>query len=187
MDDQGRYEAHETQEKRQSPEIRLQDDLRKGYRLAALIGVLMIGSVLVYVVIAELIKESNAPFQGFAQMPDIALLRYALLAVAAVEFIVIPVLTRAMLSGAVPPPSASASGQHLPEIKRLISSAIVTYALCESVAIYGLVLFLLNGDSSDLYLFIVLSVLFFAVYFPKYSRWEEWFKARFKAAGRGGA
>lgn len=185
MDDQGSYEAHETQEKRQSPEIRLQDDLRKGYRLAALIGALMIGSLLVYAVIAELIKESNAPFRGFAQMPDIALLRYALLAVAAVEFIVIPVLTRAMLSGTVPPPSAS--GQHLPEIKRLISSAIVTYALCESVAIYGLVLFLLNGDSSDLYLFIALSVLFFAVYFPKYSRWEEWFKARVKAAGRGGA
>lgn len=186
MDDQGRYEAHETQEKRQSPEIRLQDDLRKGYRLAALIGALMIGSLLVYAVIAELIKESNAPFRGFAQMPDIALLRYALLAVAAVEFIVIPVLTRAMLSGAVPPRSASGQ-QHLPEIKRLISSAIVTYALCESVAIYGLVLFLLNGDSSDLYLFIALSALFFAVYFPKYSRWEEWFKARIKAAGRGGA
>ncbi|MEK6698144.1 MAG: hypothetical protein AABZ10_03775 [Nitrospirota bacterium] len=187
MDDQGMYEAHETQETRQSPEIRLQDDLRKGYRLAALIGVLMIGSVLVYAVIAELIKESNAPFQGFIQMSDIAMLRNVLLVVAAVEFIVIPVLNRVMLSGTVPPRSASASGQHLPEIKRLISSAFVTYALCESVAIYGLVLFLLNGNSSDLYLFIILSVLLFTVYFPKYSRWEAWFKARGKTAGRGGA
>jgi hypothetical protein len=147
----------------------------------------MIGSVLVYAVIAEIIKESNAPFQGFAQMSNIALLRYALLAVAAVEFIAIPFLNRVMLPESDPPRSASGAGQYLPEIQRLISNAIVTYALCESVAIYGLVLFLMNGNSSDLYLFIVLSVFFFAVYFPKYSRWEEWLKTRGKAAGRGGA
>jgi hypothetical protein len=29
----------------------------------------------------------------------------------------------------------------------------------------------------------LISLFFFSVYFPKYSRWEEWMQDRFKSAG----
>jgi hypothetical protein len=52
----------------------------------------------------------------------------------------------------------------------------VTYALCESIAIYGLILFLIGGRRFDFYSLVILSLIFFAVTFPRYAQWEEWLK-----------
>ena len=154
---------------------RSNDDLRKAYRITAFIGLAMIASLIVYAVVVELIKEQNAPFGGFSPMPEvIATLRYALLGVAALEFFVIRLLNTLMLSGKVPLRSSAATVPFAPEVQRLVSASIVTYALCESVAIYGLVLFLIQGNSSDFYLFLILSLLYFSIFFPKYGKWEEW-------------
>ncbi len=60
------------------------------------------------------------------------------------------------------------------KIQKLFSATIITYALCESVAIFGLVLFLTGGETFDFYLFIALSLTFFAVHFPRYGQWEEY-------------
>ena len=54
-----------------------------------------------------------------------------------------------------------------------------TFALCESVAVLGLVLFLLAGNAMDFYVFMVISLGFFYLFFPKYDQWEE----RLSAAG----
>ena len=151
------------------------DDLRKAYRITAFIGLAMIASLVIYAVVVELIKKQHEPFGGFSPMPDtIPVLRYALLGVAAVEFPVIRMLNTLMLSGKVPLQSSQAAVQFTPEVQRLVSASVVSYALCESVAIYGLVLFLIQGNSSDFYLFLVLSLFYFTIYFPKYGKWEEW-------------
>lgn len=151
------------------------DDLRKAYRTTAFIGLAMIAGLIVYAVVVELIKKQHAPFGGFSPMPDgISTLRYVLLGVVAVEFFVIRILNKVMLSGKVPLQSSSTTVQFTPEVQRLVSASIVTFALCESVAIYGLVLFLIQGNSGDFYLFMVLSLLYFSIYFPKYGTWEEW-------------
>jgi hypothetical protein len=54
------------------------------------------------------------------------------------------------------------------------------------VVIYGLMLFLMGGRSSDFYFFMALSLVFFAVYFPRYGQWEEWVSERERAVGEPG-
>jgi F0F1-type ATP synthase membrane subunit c/vacuolar-type H+-ATPase subunit K len=152
------------------------DDLRKAFRMTAFIGLAMIASLIIYTVMVELIKQQNATFKGFSPMPDdvLTMLRYALLAVAAVEFFAIRFLNTLMLSGKVPIRSSDATNGFAPGVQRLVTSSIVTYALCESVAIYGLVLFFIQGNSGDFYLFLILSLLCFSIYFPRYGTWAEW-------------
>ena len=155
------------------------DDLRKAYRITAFIGLAMIASLVVYAVVAEVIKKQHAPFGGFSPMPDvISTLRYVLLGVVAVEFFAIRFLNTLMLSGKAPIRSSSMVSPFSPGVQRLISASIVTFAMCESVAIYGLVLFLIQGNSSDFYLFLALSLFYFIIYFPRYGIWEEWVKER---------
>ena len=151
------------------------NDLRKAYRISAFIGLTMITSLIAYAVVVELIKKQNAPFSGFAPLPDVIdTLRYALLSVVVVEFFMIRFLNKIMLSGKGQPQSSAATSPFAPNVSRLVAASIVTYALCESVAIYGLVLFFIQGNSNDFYLFVGLSILSFVVYFPRYDNWEEW-------------
>jgi F0F1-type ATP synthase membrane subunit c/vacuolar-type H+-ATPase subunit K len=152
------------------------DDLRKAYRVTALIGLVMTASLIVYAVVVELIKEQNAPFSGYSPLPPdvLSTLRYALLGVAAVEFLVIRLLNKLMLSGKAPLRSSPTTVRFAPHVQRLVSASVVTFALCESVAMYGLVLFLIQGNSNDFYLFLALSLFCFVVYFPRYGMWEEW-------------
>ncbi len=152
------------------------DDLRKAYRITAFIGLAMIASLIIYAVVVELIKKQNAPFGGYQPLPPdvISTLRFALLGAAAVVFFVIRLLSRLTLSGKVPLRSSSMTVLFPPEVQRLVSASVATYALCESVAIFGLVLFLVQGNSGDFYLFLALSLLYFSIHFPRYAVWEEW-------------
>ena len=77
--------------------------------------------------------------------------------------------------------SSSLSSSHRislfsPPVQRLVSFTIISLALSEAVAIYGLVIFLINGSSLDFYLFLALSFVFIIVHFPRYSQWEDWIK-----------
>ena len=161
------------------------EELRKAYRIAAVIGAAMIASLVMYAVVVELIKKQNAPFSGFSPMPDgFEILRYALLAVVAVEFIVIRFLNTLILSGRVPIRSSPTTAPYAPGVQRLITASIISYALCESVAVYGLVLFFIQGNSNDFYLFLALSLLCFIVYFPRYNTWEEWLEEQEREQAR---
>ena len=51
---------------------------------------------------------------------------------------------------------------------------MVDFAVCTGIGIYGSVLFFLGGSSYDLYVFLVIALAGLAIYFPRYSRWEEW-------------
>lgn len=161
-------------------------DVRKAFRITAIIGLAMIASLAVYAVLVELITRQNAPFGGFTPMPDVIdTLRYALLGAAVLEFPFIQILNKAMLS-----PKAtffrnvSTAGPFSPDVQRLISSAIITFALCESVAIFGLVLFLVQGKTADFYLFLLISLFYFSIFFPRYGAWEAWMRERGKAVRR---
>jgi len=67
----------------------LDDSLRKGYRLAALIGFSMIFSVMVYAGVVEFISHSQAPFTGYSPISRDAfdILRLVLLGVCLIESI----------------------------------------------------------------------------------------------------
>lgn len=159
-------------------EIRLDDDLHKTYKRTAAVGVAILASLFIYAIIIELIKKQFSPFTGFAPMPDatISVVRYGLLGVATIEFFIIRTINKVMLSA-----------NHSTGIvfsQRLMTTAVVTFALCESVALFGLVLFLLQGATSDFYLFLVVSLLYFSIFFPRYSAWEAWVKEKQQPRGR---
>ena len=59
-----------------------------------------------------------------------------------------------------------------PLVPRLLTASIVALAMCEAIAIYGLVLFLLGGRRADFYGFAAFALVGFAVYFPRRSQWE---------------
>jgi hypothetical protein len=51
--------------------------------------------------------------------------------------------------------------------------SIAIFALCESVSILGLVLFFLTGNANDFFIFMVISLLYFYLFYPKYADWER--------------
>ena len=99
--------------------------------------------------------------------PEIQILRYILYGPALFQVLTIQVLQRTLLK--------KAPGGELQVLAgKLSTSAIVIYALCETPAIYGLVLFLLAGLYQDFYLLLAYSLGLLLIHFPRYSRWEEW-------------
>ena len=134
--------------------------LKSRYLAVNFIGLAMIAAVFVYAGVVELIKWQWAPFAGFAQLPPrtVGLLKYGFLALAAAQYGIIKVVQKIM-------PAKSAD--NLPQ------AAIITFALCEAVAVLGLVLFLLAGNAMDFYIFMVISLGFFYLHFPKYEHWEK--------------
>ena len=134
--------------------------LKARYLAINFIGLAMIASVFVYAGVVEIIKWQMAPFAGFAKLDPrtVGLLKYGFLALAAAQFGIIKVVPKVM-------PAKS--------VDILTRAAVITFALCESVAVLGLVLFLLAGNAMDFYVFMVISLGFFYLFFPKYEQWEH--------------
>ena len=134
--------------------------LKARYLAINFIGLAMIASVFVYAGVVEVIKWRMAPFAGFATLDPgtVALIKYAFLALAAAQYGIIKALQKIL-------PTRS--------VENLSLAAIITFTLCESVAVLGLVLFLLGGQGMDFYIFMVISLGFFYLFFPKYEQWEE--------------
>ena len=151
-----------------------------------LIGLWMIGSVFVYAIIVEFVKTNANSIGVISPAPSAAILRYVLFGVAAVIFFLIRAINNHFLAGDVRLTGTGSASRYSPDIQRLMTAAIITYAFCESIAVLGLILYFLGGSATDFYVFMLISLFFFSVYFPKYGRWEEWMKDRFKSAGRSG-
>ena len=134
--------------------------LKARYLAINFIGLAMIASVFAYAGVVELLKWKWAPFAGFTTLDPhtVTLIKYAFLALAAAQFGIIKAVQKIL-------PARS--------VENLSMKAILTFALCESVAVLGLVLFLLAGNSMDFYIFMVISLGFFTLFFPKYDQWEQ--------------
>jgi hypothetical protein len=134
--------------------------LKTRYLAVNFIGLAMIASVFVYAGVVEWIKWQWAPFAGFFQLgpSQAALLKYIFLAFAAIQYGVIKFVQKIVPARSV---------DNLPQ------AAIITFALCESVAVLGLVLFLLGGQALDFYIFMLISLGFFYLFYPKYADWEK--------------
>jgi len=134
--------------------------LKMRYLTANFIGLAMIGSVFLYAVVVEVLKRFLAPFTGYANLtPDqVQTLKYAFVALALANFFLIKYIPKMLGSRSV---------------EQLLTTTIITLALCESVAVLGLVLFLLAGNAMDFYLFMFLSLFYFWFFFPKYQDWED--------------
>ena len=140
--------------------------LKTRYLAVNFIGLAMIASVFVYAGVVEWIKWQWAPFAGFSQLEprQATVLKYIFLALAGAQYGAIKLVQKIVPARSV---------DNLPQ------AAIITLALCESVAVFGLVLFLLTGQAVDFYIFMLISLSFFYLFYPKYDDWEK----RVNAAG----
>ena len=138
------------------------DELAKACRIAQVIGVALLVSLGLYAFAVNQIQRIHAPFAGFSPGAPLDLLRWILAAVGLATLGLVRVLQRIILANAA-----------LPPVRRLHSAAVVSLALCESVAIYGFVLFMIAGRASDFYVFTALALVGFVLYFPRLETWRE--------------
>ena len=71
--------------------------------------------------------------------------------------------------------SATASGVGMASVgSRLIVVTVFQMAICECVALWGIVLFLLGGHTFDFYLLAAAAVALMVLHFPRLDRWQTW-------------
>jgi hypothetical protein len=165
------------------------DKLRAAYRVAVIIGLVIMASLLVYAVIVGLFENRTIAFPETPALSgnELEIVKFALLGVSIIIFFLIRFVNARILAAEgeqgkeLDPRSRQMSGAP-PEFQRLTTAAIITYALCETPAIFGLVLFFLGRNASDFHRFLLISLFFFAVNFPKFSQWEAWYR---KQQGQG--
>lgn len=147
------------------------DDLKKAYQTSLIINIGVIFGLAIYAGIIEFLKSRDDPFEGFVDFQQIATLRYIFYGLAVLQIFVIRVLRGTVLR-------ASASDDSKSLIIKLSRASIATAILCELPAVFGIVLFLMGGQSRDFYLMLGLSCILVFLYFPRYRNWEEWIKTR---------
>jgi F0F1-type ATP synthase membrane subunit c/vacuolar-type H+-ATPase subunit K len=150
------------------------ESLKKAYRTSAIVCAGMIASLFIYAIVVEVINAQHRPFASF---PEIQMLRYIFYGLALLQIAVMRLLQRLLLK-------KTPSGDLQVLAARLSTSAIVISALCETPAIYGLVLFLLAGLYKDFYFLLAYSLGLLLFNFPRYSRWEEWAGRSSEMGGR---
>ena len=149
------------------------DKLRDAYRRTSIVGMAMLASLFMYLVVAMAIQTTQDPFEGFASFEGGELIRNVFLALSLIQIIAIKIIKSRALSIPSPTPAHGSPTDPSRLAGILATSSIVNFALAESIAVYGLVLFLLNGSSTDFYIFLGLSFLAFVMFFPRYEQWEE--------------
>jgi len=164
-------------------------EMKKGYLSTAFVGGSMVASVFIYAGLVELISRQYAPFSGFVEgFEQTVVLRYVLIGVSVITFAIIGPLRRVLMSDKLATLSASknrlATGPGQPFYGQFMNASVIVYALCETPSIYGLTLFLIAGNRIDFYIFMGMSLVGFAFYFPRYSQFKAW---AVKREGGGGA
>ena len=153
-------------------------ELKRGYRLARFIGTAMVFGVLVYALVVEIMRNNSA-FSREPLLPDAAeSVKYIFLGLALFQFFLIRMIRRRFLPREPEQAAGLQTGSVSIKVTRLLITSIVTYVLCELVAVFGLVLFFITRSPFDFYLFMGISLLYFAAYFPRYAQWEEWATSR---------
>jgi hypothetical protein len=156
--------------------------LEKSYNRARIIAVALMASIFVYILLAEyiLLEHLNVSF------PNLDLFRIVLYIISGVEIGIIIWFRHILLkkTAPLPPGMTDRLKQHHqtvngPEdekemtlIQRLITTTIITFALSESIAIYGLILFMLGKQRQDLYLLAGLALILMFIFFPKFEDWK---------------
>jgi hypothetical protein len=56
----------------------------------------------------------------------------------------------------------------------MLQASVLTSALAEVPALFGLVLFLMSGLNVDFYVLTFVSLVLMFMFFPRYAGWVEW-------------
>ena len=154
--------------------------IEKSFLILRIIWAAMLGTLLIYLFICYQFGDQIRQPSG-SQFP-LATLRNILYGVAAVTLLISHFLRRFMLTGrpgsSRPTPRTSSSQSDIsPILGKYAVALIVSLALSESIAIYGLVLFFLGDDYQTLYFFVGISAIAMFFYRPKKEELEELIRA----------
>lgn len=136
-------------------------DLRARHRIATIIAIAMIAAVATYWALVEFLDRRRVikahPLAGET------VVGYGALALGIIVVVAAAAVRRSMLRRGVPDPAM-----------RIQAASIASFAMAESAAVFGLVAFITTGLREAAYPLFVLAFLGLAVYFPRWSQWEEW-------------
>jgi len=121
----------------------------------------------VYVVLTEVIRAYFDPFLGVGERFDYIKYRYLFYFLSAGTIVMIR-LMRGLLLGKKRTEDISRAAL------KLLRTSIITSALSELPALFGFVLFILNGISRDFYILLFISLFLMFMFFPRYSQWKAW-------------
>ncbi|MGC8927720.1 MAG: hypothetical protein ACP5QK_07325 [Myxococcota bacterium] len=136
------------------------------YRQTMVIGTNIIGGTILVIVISLFFEKENRPITNIGY-------RYYFLGVALIIAFLIRLFRSLILTNQKKPTFDIL-------LKRLQTSSLITLSLCDMVAIFGLVEYMLSGIKMDLYLMIFLSFVFFIVHFPGKYQWEAYINSNIK-------
>jgi len=137
-------------------------ELEKGMSMLKIIWTALAMSLIMYVfAIPFFLRETTIDFPSEAYSD----LRLALYGVALATLVATWFVRKAIL--AAKPPSPLTKFRQHPALQRYTTAMIVALAMTEAIGIYGLILFLLGKNHTDLYLLTVLSAAGMTMYFPR--------------------
>ncbi len=135
----------------------MRGELKATFQRMRIIGFALLASLGVYTFIVHYLKNAPAP----EAPPDMVLFRYLFIGLSIGIFFLIRFLRHILLARAS-------------NVLSLQSATVVSLALCESVVLFGFVLYFLGREINDFYIFLGLSLFYFIVYFPRAQQWQEW-------------
>lgn len=143
------------------------NDLRRAYKLSAMVGIAMGGSLLIYAVVVEIMKNHQAFFPGLVTFHGMRILRYIFYGLSIVNVLLLRIIRGMLLR-------KSPIDDHHALIAKLQKASTLSTALCEGPALCGLILFLLGGMRRDFYFLLTISLFLFFMYFPRIKNWQAW-------------
>ncbi|MFH1453538.1 MAG: hypothetical protein ABIH00_06130 [Armatimonadota bacterium] len=147
-------------------------ELKKAYNTTVVIGIAFIVSFAVYIVIANLISMGIGPFSEIklpitTDTKAVMIIRTALFVAALAGAVVLKFLRESMLK--------KKEGESFNAlVNKLRTTALITYAFCESFIIYGFIVYLFTLTMRDLYAFLFYSICVMVIFFPRFIQWKEY-------------
>jgi F0F1-type ATP synthase membrane subunit c/vacuolar-type H+-ATPase subunit K len=143
-------------------------DIRKEYRLTSIICGAIASSLLIYALVVELSRIKQVSLASV----DPQMLEYIRLTLVVISFSLYLVIT--YLSGLILKRTQQDNWRTL--VTKLRAANIISLALSEMPAVFGLVLFFLSGVPRDFYILLILSAALIYIFFPRFSAWENWLR-----------
>jgi hypothetical protein len=139
--------------------------MREAFNRVVRITAAIIAGLFIFVAVVEWVRSAYAPFYGFT--PDIKWVH------ALKNFLYLMAMFNLLLIRYVVMRIYIAAGQINTEtiVKRLFHADIAAMLISGLPCLYGLVLFLADGDLIDFYLLFGLSVIYCTIYCPRYKKW----------------
>lgn len=155
-------------------DTREKEELRKGFRIIMVVWIAMLVSLAAYAAIAHIMVAYEMARDSLGA--TLGMLKNILYLTAIATLLLTPVVRKAVLKsqgGAYGKSGMWSSGRVGAAVGKYMSALIVSLALAESIAIYGLVLFLMGDNLATLYTFIVVSTAAMLFYRPRMEEIEN--------------